>query len=121
MTTCKGWTKKGSLEEFYNCLGISGCRRLQQECESGEWATWNGSTERGLERKLIYLNYRKNLYINKQLLLFNKNLEPKLMSMEMDSLRRSARSSRLEKKIRNSVIREKMNIKNSVLDSIRYS
>ena len=40
------------------------------------------------------------------------------MSMEMDFLRISARFSRLEK-IRNNVIREK-NIKNSVLDYIRY-
>ena len=52
---------------------------------------------------------------------FNKNLESKLMSMEMDSLRRSTRCSRLEK-IRNNVIREKneYRIKNSVLDYIRY-
>ena len=49
----------------------------------------------------------------------NKSLESKLMSMEMDFLRRSARCSRLEK-IRNNVIREKMNIKNSVLYYIRY-
>ena len=41
------------------------------------------------------------------------------MSMEMDFLRRSARCSRLEK-IRNNVIREKMSIKNSVLNCIRY-
>ena len=41
------------------------------------------------------------------------------MSMEMDFLRRSARCSRLEK-TRNNVIREKMNIKNSVLDYIKY-
>ena len=50
---------------------------------------------------------------------FNKNLESKLMLMEMDILRRSARYSRLEK-IRNNFIREKMNITNSVLDYIRY-
>ena len=37
---------------------------------------------------------------------FNKNLESKLMSMEMDFLRISARGSKLEK-IRNNVIREK--------------
>ena len=37
---------------------------------------------------------------------FNKNLESKLMSMEMDFLRRSTRCSRLEN-IRNNVIREK--------------
>ena len=37
---------------------------------------------------------------------FNKNLESKLMSVEMDFLRRSARYSRLEK-IRNNVSREK--------------
>ena len=41
------------------------------------------------------------------------------MSMEIDFLRRSARCSRLEK-IRNNVIREKMNNKNSVVDYIRY-
>ena len=46
---------------------------------------------------------------------FNKNLESKLMSMEMDFLRRLARCSRLVK-IRNNIIGEKMNIKNSVLD-----
>ena len=39
--------------------------------------------------------------------------------MEMDFMRRSAKCSRLEK-IRNNVIREKMNIKNSVLDYKRY-
>ena len=37
---------------------------------------------------------------------FNKNLESKLMSIEIDFLRRSARCSRLEK-IRNNVITEK--------------
>ena len=40
-------------------LGIPGCRRLQQEWENGELATWNGSTERGGERRLIYLRHRK--------------------------------------------------------------
>jgi hypothetical protein len=40
---------------------------------------------------------------------FNKNLESKLMSMEMDFLRRSASCSRLEK-IRKNVIREKISI-----------
>ena len=63
------WPKKGSLEEFYNGahledkeredLGIPGCRRLQQEWESGELATWNESTERGRERRLIYIRHRK--------------------------------------------------------------
>ena len=41
----------------------------------------------------------------------------KLMSMEMDFLS-SARCSRLEKKIRNNVVRARMNIKNSVLESL---
>ena len=41
------------------------------------------------------------------------------MSMEMDFLRRSARCSRLEK-ITNNVIREKIDIKNSVLEYVRY-
>ena len=49
---------------------------------------------------------------------FNKNLELKLISMEMYFLRRSAICSRLEK-IKNNVIREKMNIKNSFLDYIK--
>ena len=40
------------------------------------------------------------------------------MSMEIDFVRKTARCSRLEK-IRNIVIRVKMNIKNSVLDYIR--
>ena len=40
------------------------------------------------------------------------------MSMEMDFLGRSDRCSRLEKN-RNIVIREKMNIKNSISDSIQ--
>ena len=41
MATCKGWTKKGALEEFWNGahledketedLEIPGCRKLQQE------------------------------------------------------------------------------------------
>ena len=49
MATCKGWTKKGSLEEFWNGvhledeeredLKIRGCRRLQEERERGELAT----------------------------------------------------------------------------------
>ena len=41
------------------------------------------------------------------------------MSMEINFLRRSARSSRLQK-IRNIVIREKMNINDLVLDFMRY-
>ena len=49
----------------------------------------------------------------------NGNLESKLRSMEIDFLRRSARCSRLEK-IRNDVIRKKKNIKNCLLDYIRY-
>ena len=40
------------------------------------------------------------------------------MSMEMDFLRKSARISRLENN-RNNVIKEKMDIKNSVLDYIQ--
>ena len=41
------------------------------------------------------------------------------MSMEMDFLGRSARCSRLEK-IKNNVIREKINIRHFILDYIRY-
>ena len=47
-----------------------------------------------------------------------KKIELKFMSMEVDFLR-SARCLRLGKII-NNVIREKMNIKNSILDYIRY-
>ena len=39
--------------------------------------------------------------------------------MEMNFLRRSARCSGLEK-IRNNVIREEMNVKNSVLEYLTY-
>ena len=39
-------------------LEIRGCRRLQKELERGELVTWNGSTEMGGERKLIYLRHR---------------------------------------------------------------
>ena len=39
--------------------------------------------------------------------------------MEMDFLRRSARYSRLEK-IRNTVIRKEMNVKNSVIVYVKY-
>ena len=49
----------------------------------------------------------------------NKNLTSKLMSMEMDFLRRSARHSRLEKII-NTIIRKEMNVKNSVIDYVTY-
>ena len=69
MATCKGWTKKSYLEEFWNGahlenkeredLEICGFRRLQQEWERGELATWNGSTEKGGERKLIYFRHGK--------------------------------------------------------------
>ena len=45
----------------------------------------------------------------------NKTIESKLTSMQMDFLSRSARYSRLEN-ISYNVIREKMNIKYSVLD-----
>ena len=47
-------------------------------------------------------------------------LELELMSMEINFLRRWARYSRLEK-IKNNVIREKVDIKNSVLGYMRYS
>ena len=44
-------------------LEIRGCRRLQQEWESGELATWNGSTERGGEKK-ITLGTERYVYIS---------------------------------------------------------
>jgi hypothetical protein len=40
--------------------------------------------------------------------------------MKIDFLRKSVRFSRLQKKNRNNVTREKINIKNSVLDYMRY-
>ena len=60
MITCKEWTKKGSIEQFWDGdhledeekedLKIRGRRRLQQE-----WARWeltcNMSTEKGGEEK----------------------------------------------------------------------
>ena len=39
--------------------------------------------------------------------------------MEMEFLRRSARHSRLEK-IRNTIMRKEMNVKNSVIDYVTY-
>ena len=69
MATCKEWSKKGSLGEFWNGahledeeredLEIRGCMRLLQEWESGELATWNGSTEKSEEEKIIYYRHRK--------------------------------------------------------------
>ena len=50
----------------------------------------------------------------------NKNLETKLMSMEMNFLKRSARCSRSEK-CEIKLLEEKMNIKDSVLGYIRYN
>ena len=54
MATCKGWTKKGSIKEFWNDahledLEVRGCRRAQQELEREELATWNGLTNKGGE------------------------------------------------------------------------
>ena len=49
----------------------------------------------------------------------NKNLTSKLMYIEMNFLTRSARHSRLEK-IRNTVNRKVMNVKNSVIDYVKY-
>ena len=46
-------------DEEWEDLEICGCRSLQRERERGELATWNGSTGRGGERKLIYLRHRK--------------------------------------------------------------
>lgn len=43
----------------------------------------------------------------------------KLLGLEMDLLRRSARHSKLEK-IRNKVIRQHMNKENSILDFVQY-
>ena len=51
---------------------------------------------------------------------FNKNLESKLMSMEMEFFKEIGEMFKFRKKNRKNVIREKYNIKNSVLDCIRY-
>jgi hypothetical protein len=45
-------TKKGKTSEFLDAGGYN-------RNERGELATWNGSTERGGERKLIYFRHRK--------------------------------------------------------------
>jgi hypothetical protein len=45
-------TKRGKISEFLDAGGYN-------RYESGELATWNGTTERGGERKLIYLKHRK--------------------------------------------------------------
>ena len=50
---------------------------------------------------------------------FSKSLESKLMLMEMDFLG-DRRDPQQQKTVKNNVIREKMNIKNSVLDYIKY-
>ena len=57
---CKEWMKKGTFEKIWNDvhledeeredLKMPGCRRLQQEWESGE-LIWNASTEKGAEKK----------------------------------------------------------------------
>ena len=69
MAKCKGWTRKGSLEEFWNGahledeeredLEIRGYRKLLQECKRGVLETKSGMTEKGGERKLIYFRHRK--------------------------------------------------------------
>ena len=52
---------------------------------------------------------------------YNKNLDSKLMSMKMDFLRRSARSWELEEEEEEEEEKiPKKNIKNLVLDYIRY-
>jgi len=56
-------TKKGKTSEFLDAGGYN-------RNESGELATWNGSTERGGERKFTLGTERyeniKNLYVNKK-------------------------------------------------------
>ena len=76
---------------------------------------WNRQITR--KKKLLIYNsiVKSSVAYGAETWKFNKNLESKLMSMEMDFLRRLARCSRLVK-IRNNIIGEKMNIKNSVLD-----
>ena len=64
-------------------------------------------------------NYKREILLSYgvEIWKLNKNLISKLMSMEMDFLRRSARHSRFEK-IRNNVIRKEMNVQNSVIDYV---
>ena len=80
---------------------------------------WNRQITR--KNKLLIYNsiVKSTVTYGDEIWKFNKNLESKLMSMEMDFLSRSGRSLRLEKN-RNNVIREKVNIKNAILDYIRY-
>ena len=51
---------------------------------------------------------------------FNKSLESKLMSMEMDFLRRLAKNSWLERKLEIMLLERNINIKNSFLNYVRY-
>ena len=82
---------------------------------------WNRQITR--ENKLLIYNsipvVKSTVTYGAKKMKFNKNLEPKLMSMEMDFLRRSARCSRVLK-IRNNFIREEMDMKTSILNYIRY-
>ena len=66
---------------------------------------WNRQITR--ENKLLIYNsiVKSTVTYGAETCKFNKNLESKLISMEMDFLRRSARCSRLEKN-RNNVTRE---------------
>jgi hypothetical protein len=45
-------TKKGKISEFLDAGGYN-------RNDSGELVTWNGSTERDGERRLIYLRHRE--------------------------------------------------------------
>ena len=91
MATCKRWTKKGSLEEFWNGahledeeredLGIPGGRRLQQECErererEGNWRLGMGRHKRAEKENKFTLGTErceniKNMYIKNIILIIN--------------------------------------------------
>ena len=66
-----------------------------------------GTDITGNNKLLIYNSIvRSTVTYGAEIWKFNEHLESKLLPMEMDFLRRSARCSRLEK-IKNNVIREK--------------
>ena len=77
---------------------------------------WNRQITRKNKLLICNLIVKSNVTNGAEKWIFNKNLESKFISMEM---RRSARCSRLEKII-NNVVREKINIKHSISDYVRY-
>ena len=81
---------------------------------------WDKNITKQVKLQIYNSIVRSTVTYGAEIWKLNKNLTSKLMSMEMDFLRRSARHSRLEK-IRNTIIRKEMNVKNSVIDYVTYN